>query len=55
MTIKTCPVEEAEQIKRQAERNREYFYRKWGKRIGTRGYNDLFSEETFGIDQRVTV
>src|ERR1041385_4888220 len=55
MTIKTCPPEEAEQIKRQAERNREYFYRKWGRRIGTRGYNDLFSEETFGIDQRVTV
>ena len=55
MTIKTCPTEEAEQIKRQAEANREYFYRKWGKRIGTRGYNDLFSEETFGVDQRVTV
>jgi GT2 family glycosyltransferase len=55
MTIKMCPPEEAEQIKQQAERNREYFYRKWGKRIGTRGYNDLFSEETFGVDQRVTV
>jgi|ERR1041385_6074462 GT2 family glycosyltransferase len=53
MTIKTCPREEAERIKRQAEANREYFYRKWGKRIGTRGYNDLFSEETFGIDQLV--
>ena len=55
MTIKTCPPEEAEAIKRQAEANREYFYRKWGRRIGTRGYNDLFSEETFGVDQRVTV
>ena len=53
MTIKTCPAEEAETIKRQAEANREYFYRKWSKRIGTRGYNDLFSEETFGVDQLV--
>jgi GT2 family glycosyltransferase len=55
MTIKTCPPEEAEAIKRQAEENREYFYQKWGRRIGTRGYNDLFSEETFGVGQRVTV
>jgi glycosyltransferase involved in cell wall biosynthesis len=55
MTIKMCPREEAEAIKRQAEANREYFYRKWGRRIGTRGYDDLFSEETFGVDQRVTV
>ncbi len=40
---------EIQGIRRQADLNREHFYQKWGKRIGTKGYEELFTPETFGI------
>ncbi len=40
---------EIQGIQRQADLNREHFYQKWGKRIGTKGYEELFTPETFGI------
>lgn len=48
-TVKHCDEIERRRIGRQADKNREYFFQKWGKRIGTEGYDDLFTQETFGI------
>ena len=48
-TVKRCDEIERRRIGRQADKNREYFFQKWGKRIGTEGYDDLFRPETFGI------
>jgi len=49
-TVKRADEIERRRIGRQADKNREYFFHKWGKRIGTEGYDDLFRDETFGID-----
>lgn len=49
-TVKLADPEEAERIGKQAERNRERFFRKYGARIGTPEYDTLFTPETFGID-----
>jgi GT2 family glycosyltransferase len=47
-TIKEADPVERERIEKHAGENREYFYRKYGKRIATRGYDDLFTPEEFG-------
>ncbi len=52
-TVKLADPEEAERISKQADRNRERFYAKYGQRIGTPGYDLLFTPETFGIDAPV--
>ncbi len=46
---------EIKAIQRQADLNRERFYHKWGKRIGTKGYEELFTPETFGITAAASV
>ena len=42
MTIKTAPRWRQNEISRQAEANREYFYKKWGFRIGSPEYEEFF-------------
>ena len=49
-TVKRADEIERRRIGRQADKNREYFFQKWGKWIGTEGYDELFRPETFGID-----
>lgn len=49
-TVKSATPEEKRRICEAADRNREYFYRKYGKRIGTPEYDDLFTAETFGCE-----
>jgi len=49
-TVKLADPQESERICKQAELNRERFYAKYGERIGTPGYDNLFKAETFGID-----
>ena len=47
-TIKAADPRERRRIAEAAGRNRERFYRRWGRRIGTHGYDDLFTAERFG-------
>ena len=49
-TVKRADEIERRRIGKQADKNREYFFQKWGKRIGTEGYDELFTDATFGID-----
>lgn len=49
-TIKRSDEIERRRIGKQADKNRQYFFEKWGKRIGTEGYDQLFTDSTFGID-----
>lgn len=49
-TIKQCDEIERRRIGKQADKNREYFFQKWGKRIGTEGYDALFTPELFGVE-----
>lgn len=49
-TVKRADEIERRRIGRQADKNREYFFQKWGKRIGTEGYDDLFAPATFGVE-----
>jgi O-antigen biosynthesis protein len=53
-TIKRADEIEKRRIGRQADKNRELFYETFGRRIGTSGYDDLFSEERFGMYEAVT-
>jgi len=52
-TVKRCDEIERRKIGRQADKNREYFFQKWGKRIGTEGYDSLFTAETWGAEANV--
>lgn len=52
-TVKNSDPREKERIGKQADLNRELFYRTYGQRIGTPGYDLLFSPETFGCDNVV--
>ena len=49
-TIKRCDEIERRRIGKQADKNREYFFQKFGKRIGTEGYDTLFTAEAFGVE-----
>lgn len=49
-TVKRADEIERRRIGRQADKNRDYFFQKWGKRIGTEGYDSLFIAETFGVE-----
>ncbi len=50
-TVKNSDPREKERIGKQAELNRELFFRTYGQRIGTPGYDKLFSGETFGCER----
>ena len=50
-TIKNSPSDQADAIARQADRNREYFFRKWGFRGATAEYYAQFSPDNFGVDE----
>lgn len=52
-TVKHADPEEQERIGKQADQNRQLFYRTYGENIGTPGYDNLFTPETFGISTRV--
>ena len=47
-TMKQSSPEEQRRIGEQAERNRQLFFETYGERIGTPGYNNLFTPESFG-------
>ena len=49
-TIKRCDEIERRAIGKQADLNRELFFQTFGKRIGTKSYDDLFTTETFGVE-----
>tara|TARA_R110000868_G_scaffold167806_1_gene402265 strand:- start:880 stop:1620 length:741 start_codon:yes stop_codon:yes gene_type:complete len=49
-TIKQADEIERRRIGRQADKNRELFYQTYGERIGTEGYDRLFTAETFGVE-----
>lgn len=51
-TIKHADTEEQLRIAQQADKNRELFYGTYGERIGTPGYDNLFTPGTFGSDSR---
>jgi GT2 family glycosyltransferase len=42
-TIKSAGAEKADEICKLAQANRDRFYEKWGKHIGTPEYDDLFA------------
>jgi O-antigen biosynthesis protein len=48
-TIKQTDEIDRRRIGRQADRNRQHFFEKWGRRVGTKGYEDLFRQDTFGV------
>jgi glycosyltransferase involved in cell wall biosynthesis len=50
-TLKLCDPWEGSRVRRQADRNRQSFFSKWGKAIGTKGYEELFSPSSFGVDK----
>ncbi len=47
-TIKGSRPEDQRQIAKLADANREKFFLKWGRRVETQGYDDLFTPERFG-------
>ena len=49
-TIKNADPEEQKRIAEQAEKNRNRFFKTYGQRIGTEGYDLLFTEASFGIE-----
>lgn len=49
-TIKHSSAEEAQSISEAAQRNREYFHSKYGCYPGTKEYERLFDNESFGAD-----
>ncbi len=52
-TVKRADEIERRRIGKQADKNRELFFQTFGRRIGTDGYNDLFSPECFGMYKTV--
>ena len=46
--LKDADESSRERISKQADLNRAYFHKKWGRYVGTEGYNDLFTDEKFG-------
>jgi hypothetical protein len=52
-TIKSSTALEAERIQQQADRNRQYFSRKYGIRVASPEYYAFFSRENFGANKHV--
>jgi hypothetical protein len=50
-TVNNADDRERREIQQQADRNREYFFSRYGKRIGTVGYDSLFDEASFGMNK----
>lgn len=53
-TIKTATEMEKKRIAKNADANRERFFKTYGRRIGTKGYEDLFTDATFGMKRFMT-
>ncbi len=50
-TLKLAAPDEADRIRKQADRNREYFERKWGCKVGSDAYYKLFQEVPVGTKE----
>lgn len=51
-TINRADYEERKRITVCYDKNRQYFFNKYGRWPGTEGYDDLFTDQTFGIENK---